>query len=201
MATVLLERDVKIRRISSIGRRAARALSDPVRLQILEMLSHKAMTADEIGRILNSLGNGKATTTIRHHLDNLRSAGLVEASKMVEVRGAVMKYYFPTLRVFGFDAPSNIDENHSRLINETSSKLRKVLKGVLENKKLLAGFEGSEYGTVCPLCKADHFREFAALEIVNAALANAFAKIASEASGTVTKDPKRAENRNRTSRD
>ena len=63
------------------------ALNDPVRIKILEILSHKQMTTEEIAKILRRSGHKKATTTIRHHLDILKSAGLIEVSKMVEARG------------------------------------------------------------------------------------------------------------------
>jgi DNA-binding transcriptional ArsR family regulator len=118
------------------------------------------MSADEIVKALGSSGYKKATTTIRHHLDTLKGAGLIEATKMVEVRGAVMKYYAPTIRAFSYDAPAELEAKHAKLIDDTGTKLIKVIKGVLEDKKFTAAFAGK-----------DHYKEYAALEIVNAALA------------------------------
>lgn len=168
----MFQKDVKIKRVTTLGYSAAQALNDPVRIKILEILNHKQMSADEIVKALGSSGYKKATTTIRHHLDTLKGAGLIEATRMVEVRGAVMKYYAPTLRAFSYDAPDL--EKHTKLIEDTGTKLLKVLKGVLEDKKFVAAFAGRD---VCGQCKGDHYREYAALEILNAALAKTMDRI------------------------
>src|SRR5919198_3102898 len=124
MAETLFQKDIRIKRVTTLGYSAAQALNDPVRIKILEILSHKQMSADEIAKVLGSAGYKKATTTIRHHLDTLKRAGLIEASRMVEMRGAVMKYYAPTLRAFSYDAPDL--EKHAKLIDDASTKLLKV---------------------------------------------------------------------------
>jgi DNA-binding transcriptional ArsR family regulator len=168
MAETLFRKEVKIKRVTTLGYSAAQSLKDPVRIKILEILSHKQMSADEIVKVLGSSGYKKATTTIRHHLDTLKTAGLIETSRMVEVRGAVMKYYSPTIRAFSYTVPDL--EQHTKLVDEAGTKLLKLLMGVLENKKFVAAFAGKD---VCGQCKGDHYREYAALEIVNAGLAKA----------------------------
>src|SRR5919198_3340164 len=156
MAETLFQKDVSIRRVTTLGYSAAQALNDPVRIKILEILSHKQMSAEEIAKALGNSGYKKATTTIRHHLDTLKSAGLIQATKMVEVRGAVMKYYSPTLRAFSYDAPADFEAKNAKLIEDTCSKLLKVLKSVVEDKKFVAAIDGKING--CSLCKNEHFR-------------------------------------------
>lgn len=168
MAETLFQKEVKIKRVTTIGYSAAQALNDPVRIKILEILSHKQMSADEVAKALGSSGYKKATTTVRHHLDTLKSSGLVEATKMVEVRGAVMKYYAPTLRAFSYDTP-DLDK-HAKLVEDTGTRLLKVLKGIIDDKKFASAFNGKD---TCSQCKGDHYREYVALEILNAALARA----------------------------
>lgn len=168
MAETLFQKEVKIKRVTTLGYSTAQALNDPVRIKILEILSHKQMSADGIVKALGFSGYKKATTTVRHHLDTLKTAGLIEATRMVEVRGAVMKFYAPTLRAFSYDVPDL--EKHAKLVDEAGTKLLKLLKGVLEDKKFAAAFAGKE---ACVQCKGDHYREYAALEIVNAGLAKA----------------------------
>lgn len=140
---------------------AAQGLNDPVRLRILEVLGSKPMSAEEISKALGSSGLKKATTTIRHHLDMLKEAGLIEAAKMVEVRGAVMKYYSAKLKVYSCEAPADLDAKAAKLIDDASNKLLKVLKSLHEDKRF------------APLEKDGRCKEFLALEIVNAALAKA----------------------------
>lgn len=175
MAVTLLQKDVRIRRITTLGHVAARALNEPVRLRLLEILSHRSMSAEELTKALGSSGLKKATTTIRHHLDTLRKADLIEATKMVEVRGAVMKYYAPTLRAFSFNSPADLDSKYSKLIEDTSSRLLKVMKAIYEDKKLVSALDSKNIFP-CNLCKTNHFKEFIAMEILNSAIAMAMEK-------------------------
>jgi DNA-binding transcriptional ArsR family regulator len=170
MAEILFQKEVRIKRVTTLGYQAAQALNDPVRIKILEILSHKQMSADEIVKALGSSGYKKATTTIRHHLDTLKAAGLIEATKMVEVRGAVMKYYAPTLRAFSYDSAADPEAKHTKLVDDISNRLLKVIKGILEDKKFLAAIDSKNS---CSMCKVNHFKEYLALEIINAAVAKA----------------------------
>ncbi|HEY6757739.1 MAG TPA: helix-turn-helix domain-containing protein [Nitrososphaera sp.] len=166
MDGAFFEKEVKLKGVTTIGYQSAHALNDPVRIKILEILSHKQMTTEEIAKILRRSGHKKATTTIRHHLDILKSAGLIEVSKMVEARGAARKYYMSTLRAFTYNVPNL--EKHSKLIEDTSSRLLKVLRSVHEDEKLITEISGKNS---CNLCKGDHYKEYVAIELLNNALA------------------------------
>jgi DNA-binding transcriptional ArsR family regulator len=166
MVGTLFENPVRLKGVTTLGYQSAHALNDPVRIKILEILRHKQMTTEEICKILRRAGHKKATTTIRHHLDILKNAGLIEVTKMVEVRGAVRKYYMPTLCAFSYKVPNL--EKQSKLIGETSSRLLKVLKSIFEDEKFVTEINGKD---TCNLCKGDHYKECAAFEILNTALA------------------------------
>jgi DNA-binding transcriptional ArsR family regulator len=166
MAGTFFEKEVKMKGVTTLGYQSARALNDPVRIKILEILSHKQMTTEEIAKILRRSGHKKATTTIRHHLETLKNAGLIEVAKMVEVRGAVRKYYMSTLRAFSYNVPNL--EKHSKLIEDISSKLLKVLRNVHEDGKFITEVSGKDS---CSLCKGDHYKEYVAMELLNNALA------------------------------
>jgi DNA-binding transcriptional ArsR family regulator len=162
MSETLLQKEVKVRRITTLSHQAAQGLGDPARLRILEVLAHKPMTAEEISKALASSGMKKATTTIRHHLDTLKRTGLVETSKMVEVRGAVMKYYSATVRAYSCSAPADLDAKAAKTINDASVRIAKVLSSVYGDKRFAALVE-----------KEGKCKEFLAAEIMNAALARA----------------------------
>ncbi len=166
MAGTLFENEVRIKGVTTLGHQSAQALNDPVRIKILEILSHRQMTTEEISRMLRRSGLKKATTTIRHHLDSLKNAGLIEVSRIEEVRGAIKKYYMPTLRAFSYNTPTL--EIHSKLIEDTSLRLLKVIKNVIEDQKFAADMIGKD---TCNICKGDHYKEYAAFEILNKALA------------------------------
>jgi hypothetical protein len=86
---------------------------------------------------------------------------------MVEVRGTVAKYYMPTLRAFSYNVPNL--EKQSRLIEDTSSRLLKVLKSIFQDEKFVTEINNRK--ETCNLCKCDHYREYVALEVLNNALA------------------------------
>jgi len=162
MSETLFQKEVKVRRITTLSSQAARGLGDPARLRILEVLAHKPMTAEEIAKALAGSGLKKATTTVRHHLDRLKRAGLIETARMVEVRGAVMKYYSATMKAYGCNAPADLDTKAARTISDTSVKMAKVLNGIYGDKRFAAIAE-----------KEGKCKEFLAAEIMNAALARA----------------------------
>jgi DNA-binding transcriptional ArsR family regulator len=171
MTEPILQREVRIKRIIVLDKKAVQALSDPVRIRILEVLAHKPMSAEEVTRSLGSMGQEKAVTTIRHHLDALKTAGLIETTKMIEVRGAVRKYYAPVVKIFDPDRPSSIDDTQAKLIQETSSKLLKILKGIVTDRRFQS--ESEKNSITCPLCKGSHSKEKALLELLNSSLARA----------------------------
>ncbi len=170
MPETIFQKDLHVKRVTTIGYAAAKALNDPVRIKILEILDHQQMSAEEIVKILGNSGHKKATTTIRHHLDTLKNAGLIQATKMVEARGAVIKYYSPILRAFSYETPMDFETKYVKLIDELSSKMLKVLRSVFEDKKFTSTFDNKNE---CNLCKKDHFKEYLALEIINGAIAKA----------------------------
>jgi putative molybdopterin biosynthesis protein len=63
-------------------------LSDPRRVEILQLLMNNPATLSQLGRILNMY-----PAKIRHHLKQLEDAGLVKFVSSREVRGFVEKYY------------------------------------------------------------------------------------------------------------
>jgi DNA-binding transcriptional ArsR family regulator len=164
MSETLLQKEVKVRRITTLSHQAAQGLGDPARLRILEVLAHKPMTAEEIAKALAGAGMKKATTTVRHHLDTLKRTGLIETAKMVEVRGAVMKYYSATVKAYSCSAPADLDAKAAKTINDASVRIAKVLNSVYSDKRFTALAE-----------KEGKCKEFLAAEIINAALAKALA--------------------------
>ena len=76
--STLLQKEIKINKILSTNAEQAKALDDPARIKILQILYHKQLSTEQIVEELHKQGYKKATTTIRHHLDVLKDAGLVE---------------------------------------------------------------------------------------------------------------------------
>ena len=130
---ILMEKEVGIDRIITANYDVFRALDDPIRGKIVELLNKKQLNVDQITRRLKKLGYKKAVTTIRHHIEILKESGLIEIIKIEESRGAITKYYGSSTKLLDFLLPSDFDENYSKIISKTSLKLEKIIGPILKN--------------------------------------------------------------------
>jgi DNA-binding transcriptional ArsR family regulator len=167
--STLLQKELKINKILTTNTDQAKAIDDDARLKILQILYHKQLPTEKIVEELNKLGSRKATTTIRHHLDVLKNAGLIEIVKMEEVRGAVMKYYGTSVRVMGNKLPANFELEFSKTIAETSLKLEKVIKNISEHASSKMKKKGSKN-----ISSDSNYEEQIVMEIVNRAMTKVF---------------------------
>ena len=55
-----------------------KALDDPIRGKIVQLLHKKQLNVEQITRRLKKFGYKKAVTTIRHHVEILKDSGLIE---------------------------------------------------------------------------------------------------------------------------
>ncbi|MFQ5871976.1 MAG: ArsR/SmtB family transcription factor [Candidatus Geothermarchaeales archaeon] len=169
--STLFEKDVTSRGVLTLTQGEARALADSLRAEIMELLSHRPMSVADIEEQLRRRGYKKATTTIRHHVDFLRREGLVELTKAVTVRGAVLKYYVANRRVLTEALPRELEDS-----------LGEMAKRVTPQVKALVSFVLSEFGPEiretaerlrpCPHCNTSHFVEYVIAQILNRALAD-----------------------------
>jgi len=125
--STLLEKSVTVSRTLTTSIEQARAMDDPMRIKIVQMLYKKLLTAAQICHQLKKSGHVKALTTIRHHLDILKEAGLIEIAKIEETRGAVTKYYSTSTKLLGYNVPEDFEKKYSSAIKITSKKLKDVL--------------------------------------------------------------------------
>ena len=90
---ILMEKEISTDRIITANYEMFRALDDPIRGKIVELLNKKQLNVEQITRRLKKFGYKKAVTTIRHHIENLKDSGLIEIIKIEESRGAITKEY------------------------------------------------------------------------------------------------------------
>jgi len=131
--SILMEKEVTIDRIMSANYDVFKALDDPIRGKIVQLLNKKQLNVEQITRRLKKFGYKKAVTTIRHHIEILKDSGLIEIVRIEESRGAITKYYGSSTKLLDFTLPLDFDENYSKLISKTSLKLGKVISPILKN--------------------------------------------------------------------
>ncbi|MDE1816118.1 MAG: winged helix-turn-helix transcriptional regulator [Thaumarchaeota archaeon] len=166
--STLLQKEIKINKTLATNIEQAKALDDYARIRILQILYHKQLSTEQIVNELHKEGYKKATTTIRHHLDVLKEAGLVEIVKMEEIRGAVLKYYGTTVKVLGHKLPSNFDNEFSKTITDASVKLEKIMKNIAQNASTKMKKKSSKNNS------EPNYEEYLLVEIMNRAMTKVF---------------------------
>jgi DNA-binding transcriptional ArsR family regulator len=150
----------------------ARAIGDPIRSAILHVLSKKEGSIADIKAELDKKGIDIAPTTVRHHLEILKKAGLVELTRLVDSRGGMLKYYASNVRLIGHKAPEDFGEKLKRAIDEAGEGILEILKKTVKNhEKALR--DTAKSLKPCPYCSEEHFMEYVVLEVMNRGTAKA----------------------------
>nr|WP_238994033.1 winged helix-turn-helix domain-containing protein [Halobellus captivus] len=165
----LLESDVPIREVVTTDPEKAKALENDVRAKILDMLVTDEMTIEEIHDELHRRGEEKAETTVRHHVNVLKDAGMVEIARLEEAGGGTRKYYKSNTRVFSYDLPEGADNNLAQAQSTASEELTALIETLYAD-------HGTEIEAVaremkpCEYCDTQHYEEFMVRELLNRAL-------------------------------
>lgn len=165
----LLQTDVPIQNVITTAPDKAKALENTARAKILDMLADDEMTIEEITNELARRGDKKAETTVRHHVNVLKDAGMVELSRLEDAGGGTQKFYRSNTRVFSYDLPEHADETLSNATRAFREGLVSVIADVYSE-------HGDEIETVatemkpCDYCEIQHYEEFILRELMNRAL-------------------------------
>ncbi len=175
--SIVFEKPPTVKELLITNTEKAKALEDPIRVAIIDLLSHSAMSVEEITNGLKKRKINKAVTSIRHHIEILKNAGLIELVKMEEAKGGgVLKYYASSAKVLSYDAPKDFEIKFKPAIDEVSNEVIKLIADIAKkyNKDLK---EMAELLKPCPYCNTQHFIEFLLLEILRRATVEAVKKM------------------------
>ena len=161
---MLLEKKISVNNILTVNTVCAKAIEDEIRAKILQLLYKKRLNAVQITKRLKKLGYKKALTTIRHHIEILRDAGLIEVIKIEESRGGITKYYGTSTKLIAFTTPLDFEKKYLSTIQLASSKLEKVLNLVLKKTLKYRKSNQAEYN------------DYLVMEIFNRAMTNLLEK-------------------------
>ena len=159
-----MEKEISIDKIITINYEQFKALEDPIRGKIVQMLYKKNLNVEQIHRRLKKFGFKKAVTTIRHHVEILKNSGLIEIVKIEELQGATSKYYGSSIKLLDFTLPLDFDKNYSKIISKTSLKLGNVISLISKNF--------SKTRKVSQI----NYNNYITVEIINRAIANILEK-------------------------
>lgn len=153
----------------------ARALGDPVRAAILQILSTREASIAEIKADLEKHGMSMAPTTVRHHMDLLKKAGLIELTRLEEARGGVLKYYASKVRLMEHSAPEGFEEKLESALEEAVAEALKFMKRLAKRHKHEIR-QVAKSLKPCPHCNEEHFVEYVLIETMNRAMARAMSR-------------------------
>ena len=159
-----MEKEISIDKIVTINYEQFKALEDPIRGKIVQMLYKKKLNVEQIHRRLKKIGFKKAVTTIRHHVEILKNSGLIEIVKIEELQGATTKYYGSSIKLLDFTLPLDFDKNYSKIISKTSLKLGNVISLISKNFSKTRKISQINYNN------------YITIEIINRAIANILEK-------------------------
>jgi DNA-binding transcriptional ArsR family regulator len=161
--------DVNVENVVTTDPERAKALENDLRAKIVDMLADEEMTIEEIHDELEQRGEEKAETTVRHHVNVLKDAGIVELSRLEEAGGGTLKHYQSNTRVFSYELP---DEAES-LFGEMAPTVREELRDTVST---LVAEHGNEIEAIatemkpCEFCSTEHYEEYILRELLNRTL-------------------------------
>jgi DNA-binding transcriptional ArsR family regulator len=165
----LLETDVPVQNVITTDPNKAKALENTARAKILDMLADEEMTIEEITDELARRGEEKAKTTVRHHVNVLKDAGMVELSRLEDAGGGTQKFYRSNTRVFSYDLPETAEETLSDAELSVREALAPVIADVYSEHKDEIATAATEMKP-CDYCETQHYEEFILRELLNRAL-------------------------------
>jgi Fe2+ or Zn2+ uptake regulation protein len=133
------------------------------------MLADEEMTIEEVHAELQRRGEQKAETTVRHHVNVLTDASMVEVARLEDAGGGTRKYYKSNTRVFSYELPEDSEQTLSAAQDHTTAELQALLES-------LRKAHGDDIEAVaqemkpCEYCATQHYEEFILRELLNRAL-------------------------------
>ncbi|WP_458209201.1 ArsR/SmtB family transcription factor [Haladaptatus sp. NG-SE-30] len=120
--------DVELKDIAIRDTDVSSAVDEPVRAMILDMLAERELGVAELHDELADRGYERTENTVRHHINELRDAGLVEVARLEEHRGGTTKYYRANTIVLSYAIP----EGATAEIDEMANRVRPQMSNLLD---------------------------------------------------------------------
>ncbi|MFQ3293812.1 MAG: DNA-binding transcriptional ArsR family regulator [Halobacteriales archaeon] len=124
--------DHRLEDIAVRDTRVSDAIDEPMRAMVLDILSEEALTAGEVHERLEDRGIDRTENTVRHHINELRDAGLVDVVRFEEGRGGTTKYYGANTIVLSYSLPDSADPAVEDMIDAVQPQLADALATLTE---------------------------------------------------------------------
>lgn len=152
--------------------RVSDAVDEPMRAMILDILADEELRASEVHERLADRGIDRTENTVRHHINELRDAGLVDVVRFEEGRGGTTKFYAANTIVLSYSLPDGAEP----AIGEMSDAIQPQIEAALET--LRADFGEAIADIVddmspCEHCRTQKYETYVLLSVLRRAFVRA----------------------------
>lgn len=153
--------------------RVSDAIDEPMRAMILDILSDDARTAAEVHEHLADRGVDRTENTVRHHINELRDAGLVDVVRFEEGRGGTTKYYHANTIVLSYSLPDSSEPLVEEMIDAVHPQITSALETLVDE------YDDSIDDIVsnmqpCEHCRTQKYEAYVLLTVLRRAFVRAY---------------------------
>jgi len=112
--------------------RVSDAIDEPMRAMILDILADEALPVADVHDRLADRGIDRTENTVRHHVNELRDAGLVDVVRFEEGRGGTTKYYGANTIVLSYSLPEGADPELDAMADAIQPQVEDALETVTD---------------------------------------------------------------------
>jgi len=167
--------EVRLRDIAVRDTNVSAAVDEPFRAMILDMLADEAMTVGEIHAELADRGFDRTENTIRHHVNELRDAGLVEVARLEERRGGTSKYYRANTIVLSYTLPQGTEDAVDAMAEEVEPQVAEIVSDLRSEYGRELDRIASEMAP-CRHCRTQKYETYLLLSVLRRAFVRAHAR-------------------------
>lgn len=148
------------------------AIDEPVRAMILDLLAGDDMTISQLDAELSDRGYDRTEHTVRHHVNELREAGLVEVTQLEERRGGITKYYRANTVLLSYSVPEEDEPELAEMVEHAEAGIEELLADLTaEYSETLSGI--AENMTPCDHCQPQKYETYLLLTTLRRAFVQA----------------------------
>ncbi|MFC6872758.1 ArsR/SmtB family transcription factor [Halobellus marinus] len=152
--------------------RVSDAIDEPMRAMILDILADETLTASEVHERLADRGIDRTENTVRHHINELRDAGLVDVVRFEEGRGGTTKYYGANTTVLSYSLPDSADPAIEEMIDAVQPQLEAVLDTLTDEYEDVIDDITAEMQP-CEHCRTQKYETYVLLTVLRRAFVRA----------------------------
>lgn len=149
------------------------AVDEPMRAMILDALSETAMTASEVYDALEKRGVDRTENTIRHHINELRDAGLVDVVRFEEGRGGTRKFYRANTIVLSYSLPRGSEDLVSEMVEAATPYIEDAVSALETEFDSDLDTLAAEMGP-CEHCQTQKYETYILLTVLRRAFVQAY---------------------------